>query len=148
MRYRPGEDFARERDAADGLGALRQRFHIPRHGDGEEVYLCGHSLGLQPKGVERVLREELLDWARLGVKAHFAGRRPWMAYHELFAESTARLVGARPGEVVAMNSLTVNLHLMMASFYRPTPARHRILVERSAFPSDRYAVATQLAFHG
>ena len=148
MNFRTDADFAAELDRADPLAGFREHFHIPPHGDGAEIYFCGNSLGLQPRTAERYIREELEDWQRLAVKAHFDGRRPWMPYHELFAESTARLVGAKPLEVVNMNSLTVNLHLMMASFYRPTAARHRILMEKAAFPSDRYAVATQIAFHG
>jgi len=148
MNYRTDANFAVEMDRADPLAEYRHKFHIPRHQHGEEIYLCGNSLGLQPITTERYLREELEDWARLGVKGHFAGRRPWMPYHELFSERSARLVGAEPLEVVNMNSLTVNLHLMMVSFYRPTAARHRILIERSAFPSDRYAAASQIRFHG
>ncbi len=148
MSFRPAADFAAELDRTDPLASYRQQFHIPRYQDGEEIYFCGNSLGLQPKTTERYVREELEDWARLAVKGHFAGRRPWMPYHELLTEKTARLVGAEPVEVVNMNSLTVNLHLMMASFYRPTPARHRVLVERGAFPSDRYAAASQIRFHG
>ena len=148
MKYQAGADFAADLDRADPLAAFREQFHIPRHDGSDEIYLCGNSLGLQPKKVGRYVQEELEDWQRLAVKAHFDGRRPWMPYHEQFAESTARLVGARPLEVVNMNSLTVNLHLMMTSFYRPTRERHKILMERTAFPSDRYAVATQIAFHG
>ncbi|HEV2212976.1 MAG TPA: kynureninase [Gammaproteobacteria bacterium] len=148
MNYRRDAAFATELDRADPLSGYRSRFHIPRHGEGEEIYFCGNSLGLQPVTTQRYIDEELEDWRRLAVKAHFDGHRPWMPYHEQFADSTARLVGAQPGEVVNMNSLTVNLHLMMASFYRPTRERHRILMERTAFPSDRYAVATQIAFHG
>lgn len=148
MNYRTDAKFAAEMDQSDPLADYRHKFHIPRHKDGEEIYLCGNSLGLQPKITERYVREELEDWARLAVKGHFAGRRPWMPYHELFSERTARLVGAEPQEVVNMNSLTVNLHFMLVSFYRPTAARHRILIEPSAFPSDRYAAASQIRFHG
>lgn len=143
------EDYARHLDEADPLSDFRCRFHIPRRPDGTEViYFCGNSLGLQPKGVRKAVENELADWARLGVDAHFHGRHPWYSYHEIFIEPGARLVGARPGEVVMMNSLTVNLHLMMATFYRPTPQRFRILIEEPAFPSDRYAVQTQARFHG
>lgn len=148
MKFRADAACAAELDRNDPLASYRERFHIPPHGGGEAVYLCGNSLGLQPKTAERYLREELEDWARLGVKGHFAGRRPWMPYHELFAAPTARLVGAEPAEVVTMNSLTVNLHLMMVSFYRPTHSRHRILIENNAFPSDRYAVVSQISLHG
>ncbi|MGH9495588.1 MAG: kynureninase, partial [Candidatus Sulfotelmatobacter sp.] len=112
------------------------------------LYLCGHSLGLQPKTVRAYIEQELKDWADLGVEGHFHGKDPWMPYHRLLAEQIAALVGAQPQEVVVMNSLTVNLHLMMASFYRPTAQRHKIVIERAAFPSDQYAVKSQISFHG
>jgi kynureninase len=112
------------------------------------VYLAGNSLGLQPKKTRQYIEAELDDWARLGVEGHFRAHNPWFSYHELLTAQTARLVGARPSEVVVMNTLTVNLHLMMVSFYRPTPQRNKILIEADAFPSDRYAVASQAAFHG
>jgi kynureninase len=147
--FRDDEAHARELDAADRLAGFRRRFRLPRGDDGSpKVYLCGNSLGLQPVDVEDRLREELDDWGRLAVDAHFEGRRPWYGYHERFRESGARLVGARPGEVVMMNGLTTNLHLMMVSFYRPTASRNKILIEDCAFPSDTYAVRTQLRFHG
>lgn len=139
---------AGELDARDPLGGFRERFHIPPHGDGVCVYLCGNSLGLQPKTAARYLEEELENWRQLAVDAHFRGRRPWKDYHELFAAPLAALTGAREDEVVCMNGLTVNLHLLMVSFYRPTPQRYRLLIERSAFPSDRYAAVSQLRFHG
>ncbi len=136
-------------DARDPLTGFRERFHIPRAADGGEcVYLCGHSLGLQPKTVREYVEQELKDWERLGVEGHFRGQHPWMPYHRLLAEKTARLVGAQPQEVVVMNSLTVNLHLMMVSFYRPTPRRQKIVIEGSAFPSDQYAVKSQIRYHG
>ena len=135
-------------DAADPLAPYRERFHVPEPDGRPVVYLCGNSLGLQPKTARAIVEQELDDWRDLAVGAHFDGVRPWFPYHEQFRESGARVVGARPGEVVMMNGLTVNLHLLMVSFYRPTPARHRILIEASAFPSDRYAVASQVAFHG
>ncbi|MGE5626116.1 MAG: kynureninase [Bacillota bacterium] len=140
--------YAAEQDRADPLKGYRQRFHIPQHEARDEIYLCGNSLGLQPRTTARYVQEELEDWQRLAVKGHFAGRRPWMPYHELFTEKTARLVGALPSEVVNMNSLTVNLHLMMVSFYRPIPERHKLVIERGAFPSDRYAVESQVKLHG
>ena len=135
-------------DAADPLREFRNEFHIPPHGSGEQQYFCGNSLGLQPKAVRAALTAELDDWARLAVEAHFHGKHPWMPYHEFVRESLASCVGAQASEVVAMNSLSVNLHLMMVSFYRPTPARHAILIEAGAFPSDRYAVESQIRFHG
>src|SRR6202167_3103917 len=135
--------------AADPLAAYRDRFHIPKTSAGSDcVYLCGHSLGLQSKSARAYIEQELQDWARLGVEGHFHAKNPWMPCHELLNAPTARLVGALPSEVVVMNSLTVNLHLMMVSFYRPTPARHNILVESCAFPSDQYAVKSQIRFHG
>ena len=148
-RFRLGEDFAREMDAGDTLAHFRERFFIPETDDGKMcIYLAGHSLGLQPKSVKSYLEQELKDWARLGVEGHFHGKNPWMPYHRLLTQQTAALVGAEPEEVVVMNSLTVNLHLMMVSFYRPTSERHKILVERGAFPSDQYAVQSQIQFHG
>ena len=135
-------------DEADPLREFRNQFHIPRHGDAEQAYFCGNSLGLQPKAVRGALIDELDDWANLGVEGHFLGKHPWMPYHEFVRESLAACVGAMPSEVVAMNSLSVNLHLMMVSFYRPTPQRHGILIEAGAFPSDRYAVESQVRFHG
>ncbi|HEV8699796.1 MAG TPA: kynureninase [Candidatus Polarisedimenticolia bacterium] len=147
--FRPDEAFARELDAADPLGRFRDGFEIPAGADGKPAaYLCGHSLGLMPKGARPLVDSEMEDWARLGVAGHFAAGNPWYSYHERFRESGARLVGGRPGDVVMMNSLTVNLHLMMATFYRPAGGRHAILIEAGAFPSDRYAVASQVRHHG
>jgi kynureninase len=147
--FQPDEAFARQLDAADPLARMRDRFLLPTRPDGSPlIYFCGHSLGLQPKTVRAALEQELEDWARLGVEAHFRGRSPWYDYHELFRESGARLVGALPGEVVMMNSLTVNLHLMMATFYRPERRRWRILIDEPAFPSDLYAVQSQIRWHG
>jgi len=143
------EAFARSLDAQDSLARFRDRFHIPRGADGEPlVYFCGNSLGLMPKAARALVEQELDDWARLAVDAHFDAKTPWYSYHETFREAGARLVGARPGEVVIMNSLTVNLHLMMTTFYRPTRERHKILVEADPFPSDLYAVQSQLRLHG
>ncbi|MGP4028984.1 kynureninase [Actinomadura sp. 3N407] len=144
-------DEARRLDENDPLPTLRGEFLVPPAPGGtfeEAAYFAGNSLGLQPKSVAGRLREELDDWARLAVEAHTEGRRPWVDYHELLREPAARLVGALPHEVVAMNSLTVNLHLMMASFYRPAGTRTRIVIEDSAFPSDSYAVASQAVHHG
>jgi kynureninase len=142
------EELAAELDARDPLRAFRAEFHIPPHGAGEQRYFCGNSLGLQPKAVRGALLDELDDWARLGVEGHFHGKHPWMPYHSFVRESLAELVGAQATEVVAMNTLSVNLHLMMVSFYRPTRERHAILIEAGAFPSDRYAVESQVRFHG
>src|ERR1700731_2621751 len=136
-------------DADDPLASFAGEFHHPYDGAGRRlVYLCGHSLGLQPKSAARYVEQELKDWQNLGVLGHHVAERPWIRYHEQAAAPLAALVGADEGEVVAMNSLTVNLHLMMVSFFRPDSGRNRILIEKSAFPSDRYAVVSQLAFHG
>ncbi|MFB4312242.1 kynureninase [Actinomadura sp. GTD37] len=145
------EAEARRLDASDPLPALRGEFLVPPAPGGthaEAAYFAGNSLGLQPRSVAGRLREELDDWARLAVEGHTRARRPWVDYHALLREPAARLVGALPHEVVAMNSLTVNLHLMMASFYRPAGARTRIVIEDAAFPSDSYAVASQAVHHG
>lgn len=136
-------------DAADELAPFRNEFRLPRTPNGKpRVYLCGHSLGLQPIGAARVMNEELDVWARLGVDGHFDSPRPWFSYHEQLTSGLAALTGALPSEVVAMNSLTVNLHLMMVSFYRPQGARQKIVIEKSAFSSDRYAVQSHLHLHG
>ena len=145
--------YALAQDAADPLSALRGDFHVPgwndpRHGGREQAYFCGNSLGLQPKGARAVVDEVMDKWAREAVEGHFLQPAPWMPYHELVRDGLARVVGAEPGEVVAMNSLTANLHFMMVSFYRPTRERPAILMEAGAFPSDRYALESQLRFHG
>lgn len=130
------------------MTCYRDRFHIPKAPDGTDlVYLAGNSLGLQPKTTRMYVEQELEDWARHGVEGHFNARNPWMPYHRLLTAQTAKLVGAGESEVVVMNSLTVNLHLLMVSFYRPTRDRYKILIEAGAFPSDRYAVASQIRFH-
>jgi kynureninase len=133
----------------DGLAEYRSKFFIPPHDDGsEQAYFCGHSLGLQPRSARKYIEAELEDWAKLGVEGHFRARSPWMPYHRLLTDQVARLVGAKSSEVVVMNSLTVNLHLMMVSFYRPSKSRHKIVVEAGAFPSDQYAVKSQIRYHG
>jgi kynureninase len=144
-----GKSLAESLDREDPLGACRERFHIPKRDNGEEeIYFCGNSLGLQPKSARRYVQEVLEAWARMGVRGHFEGCHPWLPYHEFATEKLARLMGALPLEVAAMNSLTANLHLLMVSFYRPTRERHKILIEAHAFPSDRYAVESQIRFHG
>jgi kynureninase len=143
------EKFAAAMDARDPLAQFRDRFFFPKKKNGEPcLYLCGHSLGLQPTSVRSYIEQELREWADLGVEGHFHAKNPWMPYHRLLTDQTADLVGALPTEVVVMNSLTVNLHLMMASFYRPTTQRHKIVIERGAFPSDQYAVQSQILYHG
>ncbi len=140
---------ARTRDASDPLRHFRERFMLPADERGAPlVYLCGHSLGLQPRAARELVLEELDEWAQRAVEGHEHGRRPWIPYHENLRSGLAELTGARTGEVVAMNSLTVNLHLMFASFYRPAGTRRRILMEAGAFSSDRHAVASQIAWHG
>jgi len=147
--FSSSEDSAIALDERDPLGNYRQRFFFPKTTNGDNcVYLCGHSLGLQPKTAAEYIEQGLKDWAELGVEGHFQAANAWMPYHRLLTDQTAALVGAKPVEAVVMNSLTVNLHLMMVSFYRPTPARHKIAIERGAFPSDQYAVKSQIAFHG
>lgn len=147
--YQNSLEFAKNQDATDPLSTFRNKFHIPKDAKGEElVYLCGNSLGLQPKLTSEYLKEELDAWARLGVDGHTEGKHPWMPYHEFLTENMAKIVGAKPLEVVVMNTLTTNLHLMMVSFYQPTKSRYKIVVESDAFPSDKYAVESQIRFHG
>jgi kynureninase len=149
IEFNTTKEFAAAQTARDPLASLRDRFHIPKKPDGSDrVYLCGQSLGLQPKSVPEYVEQELQDWARLGVDGQLHARNPWIPYHEILSAPISRLVGALPIEVVAMNSLTVNLHLMMVSFYRPTPRRNKILIEANAFPSDQYAVKSQIQYHG
>lgn len=147
--YKTDEGFAKEMDLKDPLAKFRERFHFPKKENGEPIlYFCGNSLGLQPKAVRAFVEQELSDWEKLGVEGHFHAKNPWMPYHEFLTDHMARVVGAKPIEVVVMNTLTVNLHLMMVSFYRPTASRYKIVIEAGAFPSDQYAVKSQLKFHG
>ncbi len=141
--------FAKQMDEKDSLKAFRHQFHLPLQKNGKPyIYLCGNSLGLQPKSTRAAIEQELKDWENHGVEGHFHAKNPWMPYHEFLTEAMAKVVGAKPIEVVVMNTLSVNLHLMMVSFYRPTAKRHKILIEFDAFPSDKYAVASQIKFHG
>ena len=141
--------FAQEQDAKDPLKNYRTKFHIPKDADGNEwLYFCGNSLGLQPKITQEYIQQELNDWANLGVEGHFDAKNPWMPYHEFLTENMAKIVGAKPIEVVIMNTLTTNLHLLMVSFYQPTKTKFKIVIESDAFPSDRYAVESQLKFQG
>ena len=136
-------------DQADPLQTFRQEFHLPTSADGKElIYFCGHSLGLQPRSVAKYVAQELDKWRTQGVEGHFEEPDPWVAYHKLLKPALAHLVGAQEEEVVAMNNLTTNLHLMMVSFYRPTAGRYKILLEAEAFPSDHYAVESQVRYHG
>lgn len=147
-QYREFSEAARRRDAEDDLAAFRDRFHMPPHGDGHTLYFTGNSLGLQPVGARDIIDGELEDWQRFGVEAHFEGRRPWVTYHREATADLAAIVGAQPEEVVAMNALTVNLHLLLVSFYRPEGTRTKLMIEAGAFPSDRYAALSQLRLHG
>lgn len=149
MQFKNTFDFAKKLDKDDNLRHFRDYFHVPKHSDGTDcIYLCGNSLGLQPKLTKEYINQELKDWAELGVEGHVHGRNPWLSYHELLTESMATIVGAKPIEVVVMNTLTTNLHLMMVSFFKPTKERYKILIEGDAFPSDKYAVESQLRHHG
>src|SRR2546425_1058009 len=149
MTFSADENFALRLDAEDPLRQFREKFHLPLGKNGRPViYFAGNSLGLMPKGARAIVEEEMDNWAKLGVDAHHATGTPWYSYHETLREPAARLVGAKPLEVICMNSLTVNLHLMMATFYQPTKSRFKILMEEPAFPSDTYAIKTQIAHHG
>ena len=139
--------FAKKMDRNDPLSSYRKKFLIPKHNGKPSVYFVGNSLGLQPKDTKKLVNEELEDWGNLAVEGHFEGRRPWMHYHKFSKKALAKIVGAKPVEVVAMNQLTVNLHLMMVSFYRPSKTRFKIIIEAGAFSSDQYAVESQLKFH-
>ena len=141
-------EYARSLDANDPLAGYREHFYIPEVNGEPSIYLCGNSLGLQPRKVAQYVTEELEDWAALGVEGHIHGRHPWLPYHEFLTKPMARVVGAKEGEVVVMNSLTVNVHLLLVSFYRPTAGRRKVIIESDAFPSDLYAVQSQIRFHG
>jgi kynureninase len=142
-------EYAKKCDASDSLAAFRNKFHIPKNENNEElIYLCGNSLGLQPKTTSSYIQQELSDWASLGVEGHTDAAHPWLPYHEFLAKNMAIIVGAKPSEVVIMNTLTTNLHLMMVSFYQPTKSKYKIVIESDAFPSDKYAVESQIKFHG
>lgn len=147
--YQNSLTFARKLDREDPLKRFRSNFHLPAQASGNPyLYFCGNSLGLQPKSTKAALEQELTDWKKYGVEGHFESKTPWLPYHEFLTDHMAEVVGAKPIETVVMNTLSVNLHLMMVSFYRPTQKRYKILIEHDAFPSDRYAVASQLKFHG
>jgi len=149
MSYQNTLDYAQQQDKDDAISYVRDQFHIPKDQNGNDwLYFTGNSLGLQPKNTQKYIQQELDDWATYGVEGHFEAKNPWMPYHELLTESMAKIVGAKPLEVVIMNTLTTNLHLLMVSFYRPTKTKYKIIIESDAFPSDRYAVQSQLKFHG
>ena len=147
--YQLGLEFAKNQDKNDPLATYRNQFHIPKDKQGNElIYMTGNSLGLQPKRTKDYINQELEDWANLGVEGHIDAKNPWLKYHEYLTESMAKIVGAKPIEVVIMNTLTANLHFMMVSFYKPTKTRYKIVIEADAFPSDKYAVESQLRHHG
>lgn len=147
--YQPSLDYAIQLDQNDPLAKYRGQFHIPKDKKGKElIYLCGNSLGLQPKSTKQYIDQELTDWANLGVEGHMEAKNPWLPYHEFLTNKMAKIVGAKPIEIVVMNTLTANLHFMMVSFYKPTKTRYKILIEADAFPSDKYAVESQLRHHG
>ena len=149
MAYQNSLVYAKQLDREDPLSYLREEFHIPRDKHGKEwLYFTGNSLGLQPKTTSKYIKQELGDWANFGVEGHFEAKNPWLSYHELLTDKMAKIVGAKPIEVVVMNTLTTNLHLLMVSFYQPTKTKYKIIIESDAFPSDRYAVQSQLSFHG
>jgi kynureninase len=149
MTYQNSLDYAKQLDQEDPISYLRNEFHIPRDKDGKEwLYFTGNSLGLQPKITSKYIVQELDDWANFGVEGHFEAKNPWLSYHELLTDTMAKVVGAKPVEVVVMNTLTTNLHLLMVSFYQPSKTKYKIIIESDAFPSDRYAVQSQLSFHG
>ncbi len=147
MNFENTSGYAQQADQSDELYGFRKQFLFPQHDGKNMIYFCGNSLGLQPVLARDFINQELDDWHRLGVEGHMHARHPWFPYHEFLRDSTARLTGSLPHEVVVMNSLTVNLHLLMVSFYRPTAKRYKIIFERNPFSSDRYALATQAAFH-
>ncbi len=148
MNFQNTVEFARQLDEKDSLRNFRSRFFIPQHNGADCVYFTGNSLGLQPKSTSQYVQQELDDWARMGVEGHFHAKTPWMPYHEIFPKQLSKIVGCRENEVVVMNSLTVNLHLLMVSFYRPTKERYKIICEAKAFPSDQYALESQARHHG
>jgi kynureninase len=148
MKFENKLSFARQLDQDDPLREFRQRFFIPQHNGKECIYLTGNSLGLQPKTVSKYIQQEIDDWAAMGVEGHFNAKNPWLPYHEIFPQQLSKIVGCLPQEVVVMNSLTVNLHLLMVSFYRPSKQRYKIICEEKAFPSDQYAFESQVKYHG
>ncbi|MBO6516356.1 MAG: kynureninase [Bacteroidia bacterium] len=148
MQFENTLSFAQNQDNNDPLRSYRERFYIPQHNGDDCVYLTGNSLGLQPKTAIGHVQQELNDWAKFGVEGHFDGKNPWFHYHKFFSQSVSKIVGAMEHEVVVMNNLTVNLHLLMVSFYRPTSDRYKIIMEGGAFPSDQYAMESQAKFHG
>ena len=141
------EEWATQKDIKDRLQSFRNKFYLPQHAGQDVVYFAGNSLGLQPKTTQSYIEQELNDWREFGVEGHFLAKNPWVSYHEILTEKTAKLVGANNAEVIMMNQLTSNLHFLMVSFYRPTKQRFKIICEAKAFPSDQYALQSQIKFH-
>lgn len=148
MQFENTVEFTRQLDSTDELRSFRDRFLIPQHEGKDAVYFIGNSLGLQPKTTSQYVQQELDDWAKYGVEGHFQAKNPWVSYHELFPQQLSKIVGALPHELVVMNQLTVNLHLLMVTFYRPTKERYKIICEAKAFPTDQYAFESQARYHG
>lgn len=148
MQFKNTLEFARELDAEDKLSSYRDQFIFPQHEGENVIYFTGNSLGLQPKSAKKYVDEIMTDWANLAVEGHFYAEKPWWDYHERFSAKLAKVVGAKPAEVTVMNTLTVNLHLLMVSFYRPQGKRYKIICEEKAFPSDQYMISSQVRFHG
>ena len=148
MRYENTLEFAREQDEEDPLKEFRKKFYIPLYHGKPAIYFAGNSLGLQPTHTQDYINNFLQDWANFGVEGHFHGKSPWLSYHEIFPSLLSGLTGALPGEIIVMNQLTVNLHLLFITFYRPGPVRYKILCESKAFPSDQYALESQVRLHG
>ncbi len=148
MNYENTSHFAKSLDQQDSLKEFRSKFFIPQHEGKDSIYFTGNSLGLQPKSTAAYIQQELNDWAKYGVEGHFNAKNPWLSYHEIFPKLISPIVGAKEEELVVMNQLTVNIHLLMVSFYKPTPQRFKIICEAKAFPSDQYAIESQVKFHG
>ena len=148
MNFENSLEFAQSLDKKDVLKAFRDKFYIPIINGKESIYFTGNSLGLQPKSTQEHILDELEDWASYGVEGHHHARNPWLSYHEMFPELLMDIVGAKPEELVVMNQLTMNLHVLMTTFYRPGKKRNKIICEAKAFPSDQYAIASQAAIHG
>ena len=148
MTFENNLAFANQLDEQDSLNQFREQFYIPVINGNECIYFTGNSLGLQPKTTQDYVVNELEDWANFGVEGHFHATNPWFSYHEIFPQQVAKIVGALPEEVVVMNQLTVNLHLLMTTFYRPTKERFKIICEAKSFPSDQYAFESQVKLHG
>lgn len=148
MPFKNTPEFAKEMDEQDALKHFREQFYIPVINGRESIYFTGNSLGLQPKTTQDYVLNELEDWANFGVEGHFHAVNPWFSYHEIFPQQLSKIVGAKPEEIVVMNQLTVNLHLLMTSFYRPSKERFKVICEAKAFPSDQYAIESQVKLHG